>query len=257
MTYLPLGTDPSIFCPSEGDRPLSFPGGVFVGSTAHPNRLFDEIAGTTPGFKDDAAKVWEEYLPDLRQRLPDLVWRHLSKRAGRESASLRRDPLGLLWTRALIHQVGIKKRCACVSGLIAAGGAVFGDERWRKILAPNIYGGAAVYGAAVRELYCRSSFVLDVRQPQSRTGLTQRIFDAGACGAPVLAEWSPEIDLLFDGEIEIFSFDHLDGAQIMKEHILKDAQGARKKAIRTQEAVLSRHTYLHRAREILDTFRRS
>ncbi len=257
MHYLPLGTDPSVFFPCAPDRKISFPEGVFVGSTAHENTLFDEIAQTTPNFGGDVENVWRDYLPDMRQSLLDLGWTLLSEKTGRDPATLRKDPFALLWVRTLLHRVGIKKRRLYVSELIGQGGGVFGDERWRDLLEREIYRGTVPYGAPLRNIYQESAFVLDLRQPQSRTGLTQRIFDAGACGIPVLAEWSPEIDCLFEAPKDLFTFSHLGDARAVKERILDDPEGARRKAIQVQKDILSRHTYLHRAAEILNVLRRT
>jgi spore maturation protein CgeB len=160
-----------------------------------------------------------------------------------------------MWTRALIHKVGMKKRREVVSQVIGPGGSVFGDEGWRDILGQNLYGGEIVYGDHLREIYNGSAFVLDIRQPQSRTGLTQRIFDASACGVPVLTEWSPEMESLFNPGEEVFWFHNLDSALKIKERILQDPQDARKKGKRAKHRILSQHTYRHRAQVILEALR--
>ena len=47
---------------------------------------------------------------------------------------------------------------------------------------------------------------MDICPPQARSGLTQRVFDAGACGRPVLAEYSPELEIIFKPEDEFLSY---------------------------------------------------
>jgi hypothetical protein len=255
MRHLPLATDPSVFYPVQKDFALIYPGGVFVGSTAHPNQLLDDVARTTPGFHDEIEKTWKKYREDFRQSMHALAWMHLVEKTGRPLRLIQKDPLGQIWTQALLHQVGIKKRSEIVSQGIHSGGTVLGDEVWRDILGENIYGGKIVYGDPLREIYSRSAFVLDVRQPQSRTGLTQRIFDASACGTAVLTEWSPEMESLFDPEREVFCFHNLESALQRRELILQDPQVAREKGKRALERIRSQHTYRHRAQAILYGFK--
>ncbi|MBI5967939.1 MAG: glycosyltransferase family 1 protein [Deltaproteobacteria bacterium] len=160
--------------------------------------------------------------------------------------------MGRLWVKALVHEVGVRKRQEVVSRVLKPGGVVFGDEGWRKAVGEGIYQGWAAYGGELRKIYNRSAFVLDIRQPQSRTGLTQRIFDASACAVPVLTEWSPELEALFDPENALLCFKNLEEAVEMKNRYLKDRQEARKKGEKAKRRVLSHHTYLHRARIILE-----
>jgi len=139
------------------------------------------------------------------------------------------------------------------------GGGVFGDEGWRNVVGEGFYRGWIAYGDALRKVYNGSTFILDVRQPQAHTGLTQRIFDASACGIPVLAEWSPEFEILFDPGDEPLCFYNPDGAVEMRELCLRDPKGARKRGEKARQRVLAHHTYRNRAVRILqalEEFRR-
>ena len=133
------------------------------------------------------------------------------------------------------------------------GGRVFGDEGWREFL-PNHYRGRIGYGEELRAVYNRSSFVLDVRQPQARTGLTQRVFDAGCCGVPVLTEWTPELEVLFDPERELFSYRTIEEGTRKREELLHPGFAGRRKAEEARRRVLREHTYFHRVRRILAGF---
>lgn len=166
--------------------------------------------------------------------------------------SIQEDPLCRLWVQALVYHVGIIKRREVVGQVVKPGGAVFGDEGWRSsLLGENLYKGRIEYGDELRRVYSNSTFVLDVRQPQNRTGLSQRIFDASACGCPVLSEWSPELEFLFEPEDEIFSFKNLAEALEMKEGFLQDPKGLQQQGEKARQRVLNHHTYRHRAAQIL------
>jgi len=259
MVHLPLAADPSIFFPAETDSSRLYPGGVFAGSTAHPNEILDRVARTTPGFGEDAAAIWETYRKDFRQSLRILVWRRLTQKTNQPIHLIRLDPLCRLWVQACVYEVGIRKRKEVVCGVLKAGGGVFGDEGWRNVGGESLYRGRIAYGGALRKVYNDSTFILDVRQPQGRTGLTQRIFDASACGIPVLAEWSPELELLFDPGDEPLGFYNPEGAIAMRELYLRDPRAARKRGEKARQRVLAHHTYRNRAVRILqalEEFRR-
>jgi spore maturation protein CgeB len=156
---------------------------------------------------------------------------------------------------ACVYKVGIKKRQEVVSGVLGSTGCVFGDEGWAEALVEGLYRGWVPYGAELRKVYSSSAFVLDVRQPQGRTGLTQRIFDASACGSPILAEWSPELETLFDPGEEVQFFHNLEEAVEKKECYLSDPKAARKAGEKAMLRVLAQHTYRHRAARILQALR--
>jgi spore maturation protein CgeB len=251
MEHLPLATDPGVFFAEQIDSDFLYPDGVFVGFTAHPNEVLDAVARTTPGFLEDVEDVWEAYCRDFRQSLHDLSWIRLARKTGLALNLMQADPLCRLWVQACVYKVGIKKRQEVVSGVLGPAGCVFGDEGWVEALVEGLYRGWVPYGDELRKIYRGSGFVLDVRQPQGRTGLTQRIFDASACGSPVLTEWSPELETLFDPGDELLCFHNLEQAVEKKKCYLTDPKAARKVGEKARLRVLAHHTYRHRAARIL------
>jgi len=67
----------------------------------------------------------------------------------------------------------------------------------------------------------------------------------------VLADFSPELEFLFDLDRETFFFRTIEEAQEIKKVILLDPPAGREKGSRARERVLALHTYRHRAREVL------
>ena len=251
LIHLPLAADPLVYWPEPDDSGLRYPGGIFVGSTAHPNELLSEVSINSPEFAEDVSSAWLGYRDDFRQPLNELAWRKLAQKKKHDLYPVREDPLCRLWVHALVYHVGIIKRREVVGQVIKPGGAVFGDEGWSSLVGENLYKGRVEYGHELRRVYSNSTFVLDVRQPQSRTGLSQRIFDASACGCPVLSEWSPELEFLFEPEDGILGFRNLGEAMEKKERILRDPKEVQEKGEKARQRVLSRHTYRHRAAQIL------
>lgn len=252
--HLPLASDPELFYPAGEGSPLLFPGGVFVGSTAHANPFFDEAILNSPGFEGDVLALWERWKIDFVQIPQELVWRYLQGKMGIGLGMLQKNPLACLWVHSTVYALGRKKRKEVVSRVIGEGGGVFGNREWEQIMG-KYYLGEVAYGDELRRMYQTSAFALDTRQPQSRTGLTQRLFDAGACGIPVLAEYSPELDECFNHREEIFSFRTLDEALERKKEILS-CQESTFRAVRARNRVLAQHTYRHRAARILEALQR-
>ena len=252
--HLPLASDPEVFYPERNGCPFLFPGGVFIGSTAHPNRVFDDAILNSPGFEESVLTLWEGWKADLDQVPQELVWGFLQGKTGIALSILQEDPLARLWAHCTSHALARRKRREIVSRVIGQGGGVFGNQEWERILG-NIYRGEVAYGEELRRIYQSSAFALETRQSQSRTGLTQRVFDASACGIPVLAEHSPELDECFNPQEEIFSFRTIEEALEGKKYILslpKLSHGA----VRARNRVLAHHTYRHRAAQILEALHR-
>ncbi len=253
--HLPLATDPELFYPQGIGRPLLFPGGVFVGSTAHSNPTLDKAIQNAPGFLNEVFNLWEIWKKDLSRSPQQLARDFLAKRTGKEMETLGHDPLARLWVQAMVYALGIRKRRELVSRIVGEDGGVFGDRGWHEITG-DLYRGKVAYGDDLRRLYNGVGFVLDIRQPQARTGLTQRMFDASACGRPVLTEFSPEIESFFDPEKEFLVFHTLEEAQEMKKFILTHPQKAMERGARARAHVLALHTYRHRASQIWKALQR-
>jgi spore maturation protein CgeB len=252
--HLPLASDPELFYPEEDVSPLLFPGGVFVGSTAHSNPIFDEAILNSSDFEEIVLALWDVWKSDLGQVPQELVWGFLQAKTGIGLGALQKDPLARLWAHSTAYALGGKKRKEIVSRVISEGGGVFGNRDWEPIMG-KYYRGEVAYEEGLRRIYQTSSFALETRQPQSRTGITQRLFDASACGIPVLAEYSPELEDYFSPHEEILSFRTLDEALERKKEILS-GQGSRLRAARARNRVLAQHTFRHRAARILEAVQR-
>lgn len=253
--HLPLATDPEIFFPEENISPYPWRG-IFVGVVSHPNKLFAEIIDTNPELQREVENLWKIYSQDFSMPLPDLLWGRMKQKVRQPTEELRSSWLARLWVKVAIYQLAIKKRTELVGKVLNGEDGVFGDKAWLKFLKKDLYRGQIIYGEELRQIYSQTSFVLDIRPGQSRTGLTQRIFDASACGATVLTEWSPELEPIFDGQDEVFYYRSLDEAKQKRDWIVSDIEEARKRAKKLRELILNKHTYYSRARHILECFKK-
>jgi len=254
MHHLPLATNPEIFFPEENISHYPWRG-IFVGVVSHPNKLFEEIIDLTPDLRIEVENLWKIYSQDFTRPLHDFLWGRMKQKIRQPEEELRSNWLVRLWIKAAIYLLAIKKRTELVSKVLNGRDGLFGDEAWLKFK-KEIYQGQISYGEDLRQIYNRASFVLDIRPGQSRTGLTQRIFDAGACGTTVLTEWSPELEPIFDGPDEVFYYRSLAEAKQKRDWIISDMGEAKKKAKKLRERILRNHTYYSRARHILECFKK-
>jgi hypothetical protein len=83
--------------------------------------------------------------------------------------------------------------------------------------------------------------------------VSNRLFDALACGTPVVSDEMPEMAALFDDAVVTYR-----GSQIRAavESVLEDRDRAQAKAERGRARVLACHTFDHRARGFVDLLRR-
>jgi hypothetical protein len=249
VIHLPLAVSPKVFSSEEPKPDLIFPKGVFVGSTHHENPFLEDAAAAIADFKKHELEIWKIYSRDFGRHLYDLVWEYLTGITGRSFGCDRQDPLARLWVHACVFKLGIRKRREVASQILERG-AVFGDQGWRQTFGKR-YRGSAGYGKELCGIYNRSSFVLDIRQPQCRTGLTQRIFDAYACGVPVITEWSPELEFLFDPEDEISYYRTIGEGILKRDALFGSPKVGKRMAEKAMKRVLKEHTYRNRARQIL------
>jgi spore maturation protein CgeB len=84
--------------------------------------------------------------------------------------------------------------------------------------------------------------------------VSNRVFDALACEAPVISEDLPEIAELFDGAVLTFH----DGPELraLVDEVLADRTAARARAARGRALIEARHTFDHRAAQLIDALHR-
>jgi len=252
VRHLPLASDPTLFHPLGSQREVLDLQGVFVGSTRHPNPFLEDAAKSCPGLLEAAQKLWNHHREHMDLPMEETAWRQAAALANPPSLGIRKDPLWGLWVKSCLHLAGRIKRVEMVEEILGARGAVFGDPSWKDLLKKVPYLGPVKYGARLRDVYLRSYFVLEVRQPQSHGGLSQRVFDASLCGRPVLAEWSPELEEVLGGPERVWAFRSLEEAVEARKLCFGSPSEALKKAYSARKEVLSRHTFLHRARFLVE-----
>lgn len=102
-------------------------------------------------------------------------------------------------------------------------------------------------------LYAKHQAVLNVRHEHNIIqGINQRTFEALACGTPVLDEALADVSLCFEPGREILMWKSPEELNALCQQVLTDDAYARRIGEAGYRRVLAEHTYLHRARKILD-----
>jgi len=126
--------------------------------------------------------------------------------------------------------------------------AVWG-QGWDGILPTGVWQGCFVPNEELPEVYAKGRLVLNDHQPGMREHgfVNNRVFDATACGCVVLSDVVEGIGEVLD----VPRAGNPGGLQRLAEELLADPAKARAKAEEIRRQVLARHTFDHRATEIL------
>jgi len=134
---------------------------------------------------------------------------------------------------------------------------IFGDRHWGYIaqkvpeVSRNIHITGFLGPERMNAFFASAQIFVGIVHPQMVSGVGQRIFDAAAAGAFILAEYKADIEWAFPrGEVETFKT-----KEEMREkakYYLEHPEERRVKAHAARARVLAGHTWQHKARQMLD-----
>jgi len=130
--------------------------------------------------------------------------------------------------------------------------AVYGTGWTPELLDPRYLAGDLVPNSELGGHYAAASIVLSDHWPdmQAEGFMSNRLYDAAAAGAFVITDEVDGLEPEFDGGIVAYhDAGHL---RALIDHYLDHPEERRALAERARQAVLERHTFDHRAREIIE-----
>ncbi len=146
---------------------------------------------------------------------------------------------------------GVYRRC--VRDALAAGlrPAVYG-RGWEGMIDRDLIAARHVPNEKLAVVYASAGVVLNDHWDEMRGWgmISNRIFDAAACGTMVVSDALPEIDEMFSGTVA--TYDTSDELATMIDRLLGDPAGTQDLAGAARERVLAGHTFDHRARQLVD-----
>lgn len=113
---------------------------------------------------------------------------------------------------------------------------------------------AQVYVERLAALYADAKIVINCAADQLRT-INMRLFEGMGCGALVVTDQVPGQERLFQDGEHCVVFEGVDDVLAKLEHCLAHLDQAQRIASAGYRHVMARHTYDHRARELLDVVR--
>ncbi len=140
---------------------------------------------------------------------------------------------------------------ALAAGLDDDPGLVIWGGAWEKFVDPRLVAATHVPNAELPRLYASVGVLLnDHWDGMRRWGhLSNRLYDALACGAVVVSDEVPGLDEAFDGAVATWSTP--EDLRTTVERLLADPEERAERSRRGRAAVLARHTFAHRADELL------
>lgn len=132
---------------------------------------------------------------------------------------------------------------------------VWGDH-WIKYFmlkgqkTPPYYRGKAM-GETVNKIYLCSKIVLNIHHPHSIESLNTRTFDIPACGAFEMVDYKKNVEKHFEIDKEIVTFKNINELKSKIDFYLKNNDLRKIISERGKQKVLSEHTWVHRAKDIV------
>ncbi len=128
--------------------------------------------------------------------------------------------------------------------------AIFGSG-WENLVDPSLIVSGYVPNERLAEVYSSVGVLLNDHWEEMRAWgfVSNRIFDALACGTPVVSDYLPEIAELFGDSVATYRTP--EDLRATVEEVLQDPEAARRRAETGRRIVLEAHTFDARARELI------
>ena len=154
---------------------------------------------------------------------------------------------------ALVAEIAAAdKRIQYVANLGQVGIQVWGDVAWKAVEQYGaIYRGAAGHREELTKVYSGSAIQVDIGRLYQQDMITMRVFDAMACGAFVLAEYSDALAEQFEIGVELDAYRTLQELLEKTEHWLEHPDERAEIAARGLAAVRARHSMRGRVAQML------
>ncbi|MBI5409054.1 MAG: glycosyltransferase [Nitrospirae bacterium] len=245
VSYLPLGTDESVFRPTERNSKFKIQNSKFTNDVGFVgNSLVDKTreklekapAALNPVIEEIAGK-----LSSTKMYLKDAI--DNSEWGGFNDLTLQQKidfEAAVLWKATLLY------RLSCLESLKDFNVLIHGDDGWKKLLNNYNVKPPLNYYKELPAFYnaCRINF--NATHLQMREAVNQRVFDVPACGAFLLTDYQAALDGLFDVGKEMIVYKHTDEIPELARFYLNNPEKREAVARRARERVLKEHTYKHR-----------
>ena len=261
--YLPMGADlhlrrPAKLTPQEKEyyhAPVSFVGSSMLEQALNFRKLLLKLYGE---FKPGAHHLrqfetnLEEILQIQRDNFTHFVIQELATYYFHDfiqfcEQNRHPDPVVLISEMA-----ASEKRVNYLSVVSPYGLKIWGDKGWQVLESYGAtYMGYAGRHHEINKIYTATQINLDVNRLYQNDIVPLRIFDTLACGGFILAEYSEEIERLFDIDNELVCYQNHTDLSKKVHYFLQHPQEARQIAEKGRQAVIEKHAFALRMQKIL------
>jgi hypothetical protein len=128
--------------------------------------------------------------------------------------------------------------------------AIYGSD-WREFVDPGLIAAPFVHNHHLPTVYSSVGLLLNDHWDAMRAWgfISNRLYDSLACGTPIISDHMPEIDATFDGAVRTYT--DAESLRAAVDLTLDDPVAAHRRADEGRRLVLARHTFDHRADELL------
>lgn len=199
------------------------------------------------------AALAEQRRTPRRLRLEKLLAPHFGPfLADRRAEVDGEDPLLLV-----AESAASEKRLSILAGLGRFGAHVWGDGHWAGLASHGVVvRGPAGHREELTRIYNATRISVDINRIYQPDIVTMRVFDVLSSGGFVLAEWSEELEDLFEVGVEIDTWRTVGELHEKITHHLDHPEAARAMAARGRDAVLTRHSLDDRLGHLLSGLER-
>jgi glycosyltransferase involved in cell wall biosynthesis len=268
VTHLPLASNTQKRKPYndiENDKalyqaPVAFVGRSMVPETQLYRQKFVELYCIFKKDNDSAEAECENLVQDILDRqledgsrfiVPQLFNTHFSDfRQFLLSKNVQVDP------EKIISQIAAaERRLLYVASLGELGLHVWGDNDWDRVQQYGVqYRGFAGHHYELNKIYSSAAINIDINRIYQLDIVTMRVFDVLACGGFLIAEYSEELDELFNIGQELESYKTLAELSDKIRYYAENPQSREKIAANGLKAVREKHTFQDRVGKILKSF---
>lgn len=242
--------------------PESHPGGIscttplsFVGTLDYKKirYLLQNIGSAWPKMPSGMVDVLDMSVHEYRknfQRETEEVVRHCARALGMEFEF----PDGIVRQMVLSfidREASFRQRHEIVEELKPFGISVYGEPFWSRVAGESCYKGRIdYYSRQIADLYRTTKINLNISKYQLKRTANQRVFDCPLCDGFLLTDFREDIEEYFEIDKEIVVYRDLMDLRRKVAYFLENAKATKKITENGKAAILARHTYRHRLRQM-------
>ncbi|HDM32272.1 MAG TPA: glycosyltransferase family 1 protein [Deltaproteobacteria bacterium] len=151
------------------------------------------------------------------------------------------------------HRAGQYLRLSILNRIKGFNLKVIGETYWAELMGHEYYGGEIVYTKDnLARLYANTPIIINISRPQLKTTLNQRVYDVPASEGFLLTDKRQRLYQVFE-ERDMASYDYSSDIASLLRYYLERPELRREMAQSARKKILDGHTYVHRAKKIINT----